>query len=80
MLADKLYSNVSLFILTFHIMVLCHNFLYIQNIFLGQELNLFVIISYVNLFTVFECDEKQMCCCALQAQEINIDVFSVVLG
>ena len=30
MIADKLYSNVSLFVLTSYIMVLLHNFLYIQ--------------------------------------------------
>ena len=50
MIADKLYSNVSLFILTSYIMVLLHNFLYIQKIFLGQELDLFTIINYVRLF------------------------------
>ena len=33
MIADKLYSNVSLFIVTSYIMVLLHNFLYIQKIF-----------------------------------------------
>ena len=50
MIADKLYSNVSLFILTSHIMVLLHNFFYIQKIFLGQELDLLTIINYMSLF------------------------------
>ena len=47
MIVDKLYSNVGLFILTSYIMVLCHNFLYIQKIFLGQKLDLFIIINYI---------------------------------
>ena len=50
MIADKLYSNVSLFISTSYIMVLLHNFLYIQKIFLGQKLDLFTIINYISLF------------------------------
>ena len=51
MIADKLYSNVSLIILTFcYIMALLHNFLYIQKFFLGQKLDLFIIINYISLF------------------------------
>ena len=49
MIADKLDSNVSLFILTSYIMVLLHNFLYIWKIFLSQELDLFTIINYISL-------------------------------
>ena len=49
MIADKLDSNVSLFILTSYIMVFLHNFLYIWKIFLSQELDLFTIINYISL-------------------------------
>ena len=49
MIVDKPYSDVSLFILTSYIMVLCHNFLYIK-ILLGQELDLFIIINCISSF------------------------------
>ena len=50
MISNKLYSDVSLFISVTYVKVLLHSFLYILKIFLGQRLDLLIVINYIGFF------------------------------